>query len=179
MKKRNVLLGSIVLSGLLAVISTLTAAQQSLSRETQTEGTTANTAPDPVPNLQAVTYKVSTFARIPAEHNKLILLISTEPESFTRDKMLVLARQLNKDFPNEQRIYAVIFDSEAAVRNYDPAGGTYSMSKKLERGEYYLDRVKGRESINFSSRRGNPVDEIKITLSNGFTRAKKRKRVSS
>jgi hypothetical protein len=171
-----VLLGSIALSGLFVIAATSGGLQrQGRGRLTQNEGNSAqaNVPSDSGLEVWTITYRVATRMRSPVE---LILEISVEPENFTRDKMFLLARQLNKDFPNESRIYAVIFDSESAARNYNPAGGTYSISKKLERGEYFLDRVKGRESINFSTRRGNPVDEIKVSINDNVNPINMRRR---
>jgi hypothetical protein len=151
------------------------ATQRSLNHNSRNEDIVAKekATAEPSQNSQVVPYKISLSMRSLVSR---ILWIVVDPESFTRDKMSMLARQLNKDFPDEPRIYAVFFDSEIAARNYDPVGGTYYISKKLERGQYYLDRVKGRESINFSTQRGNPVDEIKITLGKRFKPTKKRKR---
>jgi hypothetical protein len=111
-----------------------------------------------------ISYKAISSTRSSLEHNKLIVLISTSPENFVRDRMLMLAHKLNQDFGSEPRVYAVLFDSEESAQYYNPAGGSYYVSKKLERGEYTLDRVKGTERITFSSERGKPANEIKITL---------------
>jgi hypothetical protein len=161
--KHIFLFGSIILCAALSLASTLVITQRSRNHNTQIEDTVvkAKVAAASGPNSQAIPYKIGGSMRSRIER---ILWIVIEPESFTRDKMVMLASQLNQDFPDERRIYAVFFDSETAARNYDPAGGSYPISKKLERGQYYLDRVRGRESINFSSQRGNSVDEIKITL---------------
>lgn len=126
----------------------------------------------------AADYKIARLIRSSNEGNKVYLDISIEPEYFVRDKMVSLARRLNEDFPSEPLIDTVIFDNETAARNYNPVGGSYSISKKLERGEYYLDRLRGQEYIKFSLKRGNPVDEIKIVLSGGTTRVKRKKRSS-
>lgn len=75
----------------------------------------------------AIRYKIARSMRVPLEQNKLILDISVEPENFVRDKMVTLSSQLNYDFQNEERIYVVFFDSEIAARNYNPAGGSYSV----------------------------------------------------
>jgi hypothetical protein len=181
LRKRSLWLGSLVLSGLLIMLTTLAVTrQQSHSRNTQSEDiiAMATAAPDSSPKLQGITYKIAASTVVRAKYNKRIIWISIEPEDFTRDKMLLLARLINNDFPDEPRIYAVIFDSEITARNYNPAGGSYYVSKKLERGEYYLDRIKGRGQINFSSQRGNSVGEIKITLSNGSTPVMKVRRVT-
>lgn len=135
---------------------------------------------DSSPNteIQSIKYKTMASMRTREKRSVLILWIVIEPTDFVRDRMLLLAHQLNQDFPNEQRIYAVIFDSEDWARHYNPAGGSYYISKKLERGEYNLDRLKGRESINYSSQRGNSVDEIKITVSGKFSSGRHRTRKS-
>jgi hypothetical protein len=175
LKKRSMLPESLVLIGVFIMGSIPGIVQrQSHSRIAQSADMSANPKyiSDSSPTIPEVTYKVATSMRSRIE---LILEIVVKPEDFTHDKMVMLARQLNKDYLGESRMYAVIFDSEEAARNYNPAGGSYSISKKLERGEYFLDRIKGREYINFSSQRGKPVDEIKIILSNKFTPTKKRK----
>lgn len=179
MRKVNILLGGMVIGAAFAAATT--AASWPVSGP-QTQGgdkaSKSQVTSDPKQDVDGVAYKVSLSMRVRREHNKLILLLSIGPENFTRDRMLMLARQLNNDFSGEARIYAVIFDSEAAARNYDPSGGSYYVSKKLERGEYYLDRVKGLESLNFSSRRGSPVNEMKLSLGDKGVPVKKRKRVS-
>jgi hypothetical protein len=70
--------------------------------------------------------------------------------------MIALCSQLRTDFSAEPKILAIIFDSETAARNYNPAGDSYFVSIKLERGEYELDRIKKREYLYFSTKRGNP-----------------------
>jgi hypothetical protein len=176
--KGSVLLGCIVLTATLVMATTMTSERrQSRIMNTQSQDLVATTQATPTasPDSQAVTYKIGVALRSRIQR---ILWISIDPDNFTRDKMSALARQLNKDFPDEPRMYAVIFDSEDSERHYNPAGGSYYVSKRLERGEYYLDRAKGRESINFSSQRGKPVNEIEIVLSDRHRPAKKKKRAS-
>jgi hypothetical protein len=179
MMKRIVLLGSAALAAIVLIMAArlVITSQQSFNWSSEREYKVAKTAvtPDSGQKLQSVSYKKVTLMRVPREHNKLILWISIEPETFVRTKMLMLARQLNKDFPDEPRIYVVIFDSEVAARNYDPAGGSYYISKQLERGEYFLDRVKGQEYINFSSQLGRPINEIAIPISGKSPFVRKRK----
>jgi hypothetical protein len=121
-----------------------------------------------------ISYHAISLTRASLDHNRLFVLIWTAPENFVRDRMLVLANKLNQDYASESLVYAVLFDSEESVRNYNPAGGSYYVSKKLERGEYTLDRIKGKEQITFSSERGKPANEIKITLDSRPPGPKKR-----
>ena len=78
------------------------------------------------PKIQSVTYRTVISMRTREKRSVLVLWIIIKPEDFLRDRMSMLARQLNQDFPDEQRIYAVFFDSEETARNYNPVGGSYS-----------------------------------------------------
>jgi hypothetical protein len=160
-------MGSVVLVASLAVILTLVVIRLG-NRSDDSRGRTPEkkeATPESTPQQSAViAYKTVASMRIPLEHNKRILWISFEPGNFVRDQMIMLAHQLNQDFRDEPRIFVVIFDSEIAARNYNPAGGSYEVSKKLERGEYSLDRINGREYIQFSTARGKPITEVRIDL---------------
>ncbi|HEY0727602.1 MAG TPA: hypothetical protein VGD38_05985 [Pyrinomonadaceae bacterium] len=100
-------------------------------------------------------------------------MISIAPEDFTRDRMTQLAKQLNQDFADRQKVAVSIFDNETVAQNVVPAGSHYVDFKAAERGVYHLDRAKGSEYIHFSSKPGRPSNEIKINL--GRTRPKRKK----
>jgi hypothetical protein len=102
--------------------------------------------------------------RGPEGKNALVLLIAVGSDVFTRDAMTALARQLNQDFKDEEWIHAAIFDSAQAARNYQPVGGSYHLSKQLERGEYVINRITRCEYITYSSARGKPIRENLITI---------------
>jgi len=97
----------------------------------------------------------------------LLLQISVEPEHFNKADMMALARRLKGDFCKEKQLNVAICDDVRAamdthlifdlLRNEPNAG---------LRGGYDLDRVNGKESISFSTKRGRPLDEVKINLAN-------------
>lgn len=101
---------------------------------------------------------------MPKVQNLLVVLISISPQSFSRESMIRLAYQLNQDFKDEKRVHAAIFDSVEAAQNYNPIGGSFYVSKRLERGEYVINRSNGCEYINYSSARGKPIRENFITI---------------
>lgn len=125
--------------------------------------------------ISTIEYKVVTSMRSVKPHESLILWISTSPENFVRDKMILLAHQLNRDFSDEAVIHATIFDSEEDARHYNPAGGMYEISRELVRGEYRLDRVRHREDINFSRDRGESIMQVAIVMGGKAPGIKKKK----
>lgn len=93
------------------------------------------------------------------------LLISIQPDDFTKDKMIALARQLNRQFCKEKRFGVIVFDDYVAARYVTYLSITKDL-EKAQRGFYHIDRKKRSEYIQFSSARGKPLDEIRIDLSN-------------
>jgi hypothetical protein len=95
---------------------------------------------------------------------EVYLLISVEPEHFSKDKMIALAHQLKKDFCEETRFgVVIIFDEYRAARYVTYLSITRDL-EKAQRGFYHLDRQKKQEYIQFSTNRGKPTDEVKIDL---------------
>ena len=113
---------------------------------------------------EPVNYKIGRQSSGPTPPNELYLYVSIAPEYFIRGTMAQLARQLNKDFPRDQKIIATIFDDERNAQNGIPAGASFSLFMETERGQYYLDRVKGYEYIAFSTKRGRPASETILNL---------------
>lgn len=111
-----------------------------------------------------VNYKIARTIDGTSEGQGLYLLISIAPEDFVRERMTQLARQLNQDFPDKQKVDVSIFDSETVAKNVIPAGHHYEEFKKAERGVYHLDRAKGSEYIQFSTKPGRPSNEVKVNL---------------
>jgi len=80
--------------------------------------------------------------------------------------MTALAHRLNEDFCNEKQLTVAICD------NYEAAKDTHLIHALLVhepnpglRGAYDINRVTGKESISFSTKRGKPLDEVRISLS--------------
>lgn len=128
--------------------------------------------------LQAnpVSYKIARMLIGMKETEEIFLVISIAPEDLNRDRMTQLAKQLNHDFADRQRVDISIFDNETLAENLVPAGSHYVDFKAAERGVYHLDRAKGVEYITFSTRRGRPSNEVKINL--GRSRPKRRQKTT-
>ena len=128
---------------------------------------------------EQATYKIGQSKRISSEPGEIYLILSLSPESFTRDQMVELAKRLNKDFHEEQKLSADIVDDEKLARTIIPAGDSYSVLVARQRGEYYLDRIKGYEYISFSTKRGRPANEIVVNLGRNTPKWLKRRRRGS
>jgi hypothetical protein len=175
LKKRSLPIASISLATIGVVIASagVFIRRQDVNPKAGKEAQHGPIAATPGVNIEGppgVNYKIARVIRSSNEKNKVYLDISVEPQYFIRDKMVFLARRLNQDFPNEPRLEATIFDDENIARNIKPIGAAYDLYKKVVRGEYHLNRIKGEEHIQFSTERGKPSDEIKVKL--GHTPAK-------
>ena len=93
----------------------------------------------------------------------LLLAISVKPQHFNRDDITRLARQLNKVFCREQRLYVIILDNRRAAREFRPTNEGAWFQRHI-RGYYAFDRTTGDEGVTFSTDPSKPDDEIKITF---------------
>lgn len=94
------------------------------------------------------------------------LRIVLKKNRFNRNYMIKLAQRLNAEYCNEEVISAAIFDDYKAAKRAD-AVIEYLLKKRSVpelRGFYSLNRNTGEELIEFSAKRGNPPNEIKINL---------------
>ena len=66
----------------------------------------------------------------------MIIYISVDPQHFTRDKMVSVARHVNHDFPDEKRLSVTIFDDEETARKAIGAGPQYELFQEAKRGYY-------------------------------------------
>jgi hypothetical protein len=80
--------------------------------------------------------------------------------------MILLAGELNERFHDEERISVWIFDAYRSARDFapHPHSPTYDRDNKSFRGYYSLDRISGKEYIQFSSAPSKPRNEIEIRL---------------
>lgn len=114
-----------------------------------------------------IDYRIGKTIRTTAGPPMLIVYISVKPERFNRQDMLLLARQLNDAFSTEQRVSIWLFDRYSSARDFvpHPHSPTYERDFKALRGHYDLDRVTGKETMQFSSAPNKPRNEIVIDLS--------------
>jgi hypothetical protein len=116
---------------------------------------------DKEPN--APEYKVGRAWPTGTKPSEIYLLISIEPEEFTKPKIVALAHQLKKDFCKETRFGAIIFDDFKAARHVTYLSNTRDL-EKAQRGFYHIDRAKNEEYVQFSTARSKPRDEVRIDL---------------
>jgi hypothetical protein len=112
----------------------------------------------------APAYRIGYSWRTAAGPAILANQISIKANHFNCADMLALARQFNRDYPNETRLAIYIFDSYSAAQNFSLVqhSPTYTKDFKAFRGFYKLDRDTGDEYIEFSSARGKPGNEFRI-----------------
>jgi hypothetical protein len=114
------------------------------------------------PEPDAPEYRVGRALRHGENLSQMFLVISVEPENFTKDKMIALTRQIKKDYCHETKFMVIFFDDYEAARRVL----FLDVTKRLEvarRGFYRFDSKK-EEYIRFSTARGRPLDEVKIDL---------------
>lgn len=108
-------------------------------------------------------YRVWRVLR-PASNGTRLAYVSLSPKHFDAEQLTMLAASLNTRFQTQSKLKAILFDDPVLARNYaygyfDPTG-----MEDEARGLYYLDRTIPEEYIQFSTVKGNPINEIKITL---------------
>jgi hypothetical protein len=93
----------------------------------------------------------------------LFLAVSIDARHFSRDEMVALARRIRQDFCHEQRLDVALLENYKAARAFVPTK-EIEWSQKHWRGDYFLDRESGEESISFSTAPGKPRSEVKVNL---------------
>jgi hypothetical protein len=92
--------------------------------------------------------------------------IVVRQKNFNRDYMLRLARTLRQRFCKDDEISVVIFDSKRVAKTMDMGLFLRGKIKVSElRGFYTLTNHGKSESIQFSTKKGNPNNEVLVKLS--------------
>lgn len=128
---------------------------------------------------EIVPYKIARKFPLSKKDSPMFVVISVESAHFSRDEMTRLARQLNRDFAEEPRLFVEIMDDERIAAHVPPAGDYYSWYLSAKRGEYHLDREKGLEYLQFSNKRGRPWNEVTLNFGRARPRLKDRKKARS
>jgi hypothetical protein len=123
---------------------------------------------------RAFKYRIGKSFRTVKGPPTLVVYISVKPQYFNREDMLSFAQQLNRDFCHEQRVSIWIFDAYPSAQSFAPHPHSLTYDRDMEalRGFYRLNRETHEETIQFSSSRGKPRDEIKIDLGSSSNEAK-------
>lgn len=114
------------------------------------------------PETKSPEYKVTPFF-IPEDQNRFaIIYVTVDPKNFNRQDMNAVASKLNREFGNQTRLKAAVFDDDFIPQLMVKGGVQLSDFYKAQRGLYYLDRIKCREYIQFSTKKGRPRNEVTI-----------------
>lgn len=76
--------------------------------------------------------------------------------------MNAVASKLNTDFGEQARLKAALFDDGFIPQLMVKGGVSLSDFHKAQRGLYYLGRIKCREYIHFSTKKGRPIHEVTL-----------------
>ena len=123
-----------------------------------------STQESPVRARQPVKYDVGRVIRNSNEPFDVYVVISIDSRNVVRDEMIKLARQLNQDFSDSQILVVDILDDAYIAHRYMPVANEYTIFNEARRGVYRINRVTYEEHIEFSTERGNRLDEVTIDL---------------
>ena len=92
------------------------------------------------------------------------LRVFVAPKYFTRDKMTEIVAKLKSEYCHEEHLSVVFFDDADVARISRVVVDKLVGNSKVPeiRGFYSLNRETGKESLSFSTKRGNATDEIQI-----------------
>lgn len=95
-------------------------------------------------------------------------VVIRDNKKYNRTDMLKFAENIKARFCNEENISVVIFDDKKALDENSRAVTDYLLYQTIApglRGFYSFNRKTGYEGIQFSTKRENPLDEVKIEIS--------------
>ena len=119
-----------------------------------------------VPRNVRAKYQLVVEARPIGEAKTIILDVVVKPKNFTKEYMTKFANRIKTEYCSDDVITLQIFDNEASVRKWygDFREGVKTADGE-RRGMYYLNRKTGEETIEYSTKLGNPINEVRIELS--------------
>lgn len=113
-------------------------------------------------DVDPLNYKVTPFF-VPDDPNRFaIIYVTIDQRHFNSHDMRTLAIQLNREFAKQSRLRVALFDDDLIPQLMVKGGVQLSDFHKAQRGQYYLDRPRCKEYIEFSSRKSGPRNEIVI-----------------
>ena len=113
-------------------------------------------------------YDLLYLSRNNEDPKTLFVFVKIKSKNINRKYLLQFVKRVREQYYNEKNIIVEIFDD-------DENAGYHSVmefkTKKVVadgyRGEYSLFRDKSMEELTYSEIKGNPIDEIRIKLSDG------------
>lgn len=107
-------------------------------------------------------YKLAAEVRPLGEPKRLHVYVVVKPKNFTKEFMTELAKRLKSVYCNEDAIYVTIFDSKEKITGWFHDYVLSGRKVDKRRGTYLIDRNESKETIEFSTKSGNPIDEVRI-----------------
>ena len=99
-----------------------------------------------------------------------VVVVSINPDHFNRDDMTALAAKLNEEFAQKQKLKVGLLDDANAARLFVTGRLERSDFNRAQKGLYYLDRTKCKESIQFLTGKKPRNEVIRFRCSRGKTR---------
>ena len=118
-----------------------------------------------VKHLPGGKYRVFSEFHVIGKTDELLLDVILKPKDFTKEFMRDFADRVKKTYCNENVISVQIFDDKKAAigADYDFVVSHGEIDRR--RGTYYLNRTNGKDAVEFSRKRGSPVNEVRIDFS--------------
>jgi hypothetical protein len=115
---------------------------------------------------KGVKYKLISVGRTIREPGITGLRIAVNKKHFNQDEMVELAAIIKAKYCTAEIISVVIFDDAKVAKQARAVIDQLVGNRKVPelRGFYTFDRPKHVEKISFSRKRGNPTDEVVLTL---------------
>ncbi len=113
-------------------------------------------------DIKGGNYKVVFSGKSLKSPNTLSLFIVVKPKNITSEYLYKLAKRLKSEYCYEEKLIVSIFDNKkyANIDSLKVKKG----DKNYLRGSYSFDNSSKKEYLSFSSKLGNPADEIKLVL---------------
>ena len=109
-------------------------------------------------------YKLIFEARPLGEPKTVLVDVVIKPKNFTKQYMTEFAERVKAEYCNEDWVGIAIFDSKKAQLGWHYDFVISGGKVERRRGTYLLERKIGREGIEFSTKPGNPINEVRIEL---------------
>ena len=108
-------------------------------------------------------YRVASRVEIRGAASLIDLVVSIPPARLTDDNLLALVRLLKGRYCSYEKVIIAIFTNYSAARVFNPDLEDPWFAEYW-RGQYFLDRKTGDESLSRFSMKDRPVDKVELDL---------------
>lgn len=110
-------------------------------------------------------YKLLSEAFPIGNSNEVLLEVIIKPKHFNKADLIELTKRIKTEYCNINEISLSMFDSKKVALGWHYDFVTSKGSIDRRRGIYFLNRKTNEEVIEFSTKFGNPISEVKLNLS--------------